>query len=247
MADPPRTALVTGASRGIGKAIALRLAAAGHSVGLNYRTHGSEAEETAAAIRSEGGTAIAVEGDVSERGEVETLIEATEAELGPIEILVNNAGIISDGLLVRMKDVAFDEVIQTNLMGTYYCCRIVAPGMLKRRWGRIINVSSVVGLRGNAGQTNYAASKGAINMLTKSLAKELATRNITVNAVSPGYVETATVEGLSDSLKENILGRIPSGRFGTPDEVAALAAFLATEDARYITGDIVRVDGGLAI
>lgn len=247
LGDDSRTALITGASRGIGRAVALRLARAGHRVGLNYLTHGDEAEELAGAIRTEGGKAFAVGGDVRSRPGVEKMVEATESKLGPIEIMVNNAGIISDGLLIRLKDDAFEQVIQTNLYGTYYCSRIVVPGMVKRRWGRIINISSIVGLRGNAGQTNYAASKGAVNMLTKSLAKELATRNITVNAVAPGYVETATVDGLSQSLKDRILERIPARRFGTPDEIAAVAAFLASEDARYITGAIFRVDGGLGI
>lgn len=247
MPDIPRTALITGASRGIGKAIAIRLANAGHRVGINYKKHRSEAEEIVGTIRSNGGTAIAVGGDVGDRNEAQNLVDQTEAQIGSIEILVNNAGIISDGLLVRMKDEDFERVLQTNLMGTYYMCRIVSPTMLKNRWGRIINISSIVGSRGNAGQTNYAASKGAVNMLTKSLAKELAGRNITVNVVSPGYTETATVSDLSARLKEAILGRIPAGRFGTTDEIAALAAFLASDDARYITGDIIRADGGLAI
>ncbi len=247
MADEPRTALITGASRGIGRAIALRLAAAGHRVALNYNTHEDEAKETARTIHAAGGEAVVVGGDVSKRGDVEKFVEKTENELGPIEILINNAGIISDGLLIRLKDEAFEKVIQTNLFGTYYCCRIVVPGMVKRRWGRIINISSVVGLRGNVGQANYAASKGGVNLITMSLAKELATRNITVNAVAPGYVDTATANVLTDAFKEKILSSIPAGRFGTPDEVAATVAFLATDDARYITGSIVRVDGGLAI
>ncbi len=247
MADQPRTALITGASRGIGKAIALRLAAADHRVGINYRKHEDEAEELRDQIVSNGGTAFVVQADVGVKEDVTRMVERTEEALGPIEILINNAGIIDDGLFVRMKDEQFEKVFQTNTFGTYYCTRAVVNGMLKARWGRIISVSSVVGIRGNQGQANYAASKAAVHLMTMSLAKELAKREITVNAVAPGYVETATVNALPDSLKKQVLSRIFAGRFGQPDEVASAVAFLASEDARYITGEILRVDGGLAI
>ncbi|MEX0763451.1 MAG: 3-oxoacyl-[acyl-carrier-protein] reductase [Dehalococcoidia bacterium] len=247
MADTPRSALITGASRGIGRAIALRLSAAGHRVAVNYNSHREDADKVVKEIREAGGAAIAVPGSVSEKSAVEAMISEAEEAHGPIEIMVNNAGIISDSLLMRMKDESFDRVIDTNLRGTYLCTRLVTPGMIKNRWGRIINITSVVGMRGNAGQTNYSASKAAIHGFTKSLAKELATRNITVNAIAPGYVTTATVDGLSEKVKETIMTWIPMGRFGEPDEIAPMAAFLASDDARYITGDVIRVDGGMAI
>jgi 3-oxoacyl-[acyl-carrier protein] reductase len=245
--DTPRSALVTGASRGIGRAIALRLGAAGHRVVVNYNSHAEDAESVVAEIRKVGGAAMALKADVARRDELETMFKAAEDAHGPVEILINNAGIIRDTLLIRMKDDDWDAVVDTNLKGTYYCCKLAVPGMLKKRWGRIINISSVVGLRGNVGQANYSASKGAIHSLTYTLAKELATRNITVNAIAPGYIETATVDVLSQQLKDKILTWVPMGRFGTPDEVAAAADFLAREEARYVTGIVMRVDGGMAI
>jgi 3-oxoacyl-[acyl-carrier protein] reductase len=238
---------VTGASRGIGRAIALRLGAAGHRVVVNYNSHAEEAEAVVAEIRKNGATAMALKADVARRDELETMFKAAEDAHGPVEILINNAGIIRDTLLIRMKDDDWDAVVDTNLKGTYFCCKLAVPGMLKKRWGRIINISSVVGLRGNVGQANYSASKGAIHSLTYTLAKELATRNITVNAIAPGYIETATVDVLSQQLKDKILTWVPMGRFGTPDEVAAAADFLAREEARYVTGIVMRVDGGMAI
>lgn len=247
MPDTSRSALITGASRGIGRAIALRLCAAGHRVVVNYNSHPEDAEQVVSAVRKNGGTAIALKANVAVRAELEAMFQAAEDAHGPVEILINNAGIIKDTLLIRMKDEDWDAVIDTNLKGTYFCCKLAVPGMLKKRWGRIINISSVVGLRGNVGQANYSASKGAIHSLTFSLAKELATRNITVNTIAPGYVETATVDVLSPQLKEKILTWVPMGRFGTPDEVAAAADFLAREEARYITGVVLRVDGGMAI
>jgi len=214
---------------------------------VNYNSHAEDAESVVTEIRKAGGTAIALKADVARRDELETMFEAAEEAHGPVEILINNAGIIRDTLLIRMKDDDWDAVVDTNLKGTYYCCKLAVPGMLKKRWGRIINISSVVGLRGNVGQANYSASKGAIHSLTYTLAKELATRNITVNAIAPGYIETATVDVLSQQLKDKILTWVPMGRFGTPDEVAAAAAFLAREEARYVTGIVMRVDGGMAI
>jgi 3-oxoacyl-[acyl-carrier protein] reductase len=214
---------------------------------VNYNTHPEDAEGVVGAIRKNGGTAIALKANVAVKGELEAMFKAAEDAHGPVEILINNAGIIKDTLLIRMKDEDWDAVIDTNLKGTYWCCKLAVPGMLKGRWGRIINISSVVGLRGNVGQANYSASKGAIHSLTFSLAKELATRSITVNTIAPGYVETATVDVLSPQLKEKILTWVPMGRFGTPDEVASAADFLAREEARYITGVVLRVDGGMAI
>lgn len=247
MPDAPRTALITGASRGIGRECAIRLANLGHRVAVNYNTHPEDADEVVKTIEAAGGSAFAVGGNVADRDAVEKMITATEEALGPIEILINNAGIISDSLLMRMRDEDFERVVDTNLKGTYYCTRLTVPGMIKQRWGRIVNVSSVVGIRGNAGQTNYSASKAAVHGFTKSLAKEVAGRNITVNAVAPGYISTATTDVLSEKVKDTVRSWIPMARFGEPEEVAPLIVFLCSEDARYMTGDVLRVDGGMAI
>ena len=238
---------MTGASRGIGRAIALRLAKMGHRIAVNYNTHPDDADEVVKKITMAGGEAFAVQASVSDKAQVNRMMDEVVGRFGPIEIMVNNAGIIADSLLMRMKDDDFDRVVDTNLRGTYYCSKAVVPAMMRARWGRIINISSVVGIRGNAGQSNYAASKAAVHGFTKSLAKEVATRGITVNVVAPGYVTTATTDVLNERVKETVLQWIPMGRFGEPDEIAPMAAFLATEDARYITGTIIRVDGGMAI
>lgn len=247
MSETPRTALITGASRGIGRAIALRLSKQGHRIAVNYNTHPDDAEKVVNEITSAGGEAFAVQASVSDKSQVDRMMDEVVDRLGPIEIMVNNAGIIADSLLMRMKDDDFDRVIDTNLRGTYYCSKAVVPPMMRARWGRIINISSVVGIRGNAGQSNYSASKAGVHGFTKSLAKEVATRGITVNVVAPGYVTTATTDVLNERVKEQVMTWIPMGRFGEPDEVAPMAAFLATEDARYVTGTIIRVDGGMAI
>ena len=243
----PRSALVTGASRGIGRAIALRLANSGHSVAINYNTHPEDADEVVKEIRENGGTATAVAGSVAEPEGCQQILSAAEEAHGPVEILINNAGVIADSLLMRMKDDAWLHTLNTNLNGTYHCTKLAIPHMIRARWGRIINVSSVVGLRGNPGQTNYSASKAAIHGFTYSIAKELATRNVTVNVVAPGYVDTATSNVLTDAQREHVLKWIPMGRFGTPDEIAPTVVFLTTEEARYITGEVIRVDGGMAI
>ena len=225
----------------------MRLAAAGHRIAVNYNTHPEDAEDVANEIRSGGGEAIIVGADVSDRAAVEEMFRETIDKLGPVEILVNNAGIIQDSLLMRMKDDDFKRVLDTNIYGTYFCSRMAVAPMVRSRWGRIINVTSVVGIRGNVGQTNYAASKAAVHGFTKSLAKEVATRNVTVNAVAPGYVSTATTNVLPQRVKDQVLTRIPFGRFGTPDEIAPTIAFVASEDARYMTGCVIPVDGGMAI
>lgn len=214
---------------------------------VNYNTHPDEAEAVVEEIRAAGGTAIAVGGNVADKASTVAMIDTAEAEHGPIEILINNAGVINDALLMRMKDDQFDFTMRTNMYGTYYCTHRVLPGMVKGRWGRIINVSSVVGLRGNVGQSNYSASKAAVVGFTQSIAKEVATRNITVNAVCPGYIYTATSAAISDRQRDTVMTWIPQGRFGEPDEVAPMIVFLTTDEAQYITGDVIRVDGGMAI
>lgn len=242
-----KAALVTGASKGIGRAIALRLAELGVKVAVNYNTSAQAAEDVVKSIQAQGAEAFAVHADVSKLDQVMAMVEKVNEAWGRVDILVNNAGIIRDGLLIRMSDEAWEQVIATNLNGTFYCSRAVLRGMLRQRWGRIINIGSVVGIRGNAGQTNYAASKAAIIGFTKSLAKEVAERNITVNVVTPGYISTDTVDVLPQELKDKIMTWIPQGHFGEVDDVAHLVAFLATEKARYITGQVISVDGGMAI
>lgn len=268
---PVRVALVTGASRGIGAAIARRLADEGYSVALNYASDGSreeaeglcakltlEAKEreerghecsaaSCAIVRAEAQYFCSIQADVSRFDEAKRLIEEVKERFGRIDVLVNNAGITRDGLLARMKEEAFDRVIEVNLKGAFNCMRHAAPIMMKQRYGRIISVSSVVGLAGNAGQVNYAASKAGIIGLTKAAAKELAARNITVNAVAPGFIDTAMTDALSDSSKEMILGRIACGEFGTPKDVAYAVAFFAQPEAGYVTGQVLCIDGGMAL
>jgi 3-oxoacyl-[acyl-carrier protein] reductase len=225
----------------------MRLAANGHRVAVNYNTHEDEAEAVVEEIRAAGGTAIAVGGDISDKDSATAMIDEAVAAHGAIEILINNAGVIKDALLLRMKDEQFDFTMQVNMYGTYYCTHKVLPGMVRGHWGRIVNISSVVGMRGNIGQSNYSASKAAVFGFTQSIAKEVATRGITVNAVCPGYIYTATSADISDNQRDTVMTWIPQGRFGEPDEVAPMIVFLTTDEAQYITGDIIRVDGGMAI
>ena len=238
---------MTGASRGIGRGIAVKLASMGHSVAVNYNSHEAEALEVVDEIRAAGGTATAVGGSVSKKEGCEKIVEAAVQAHGPVGILINNAGVISDNLLIRMKDEQLEHTIDTNLWGTIHCTRLVVPNMVRNRWGRIINISSIVGLRGNLGQSNYSASKAAIHGFTYSVAKELAKRNITVNVVAPGYVVTATSEVISDRARKFLLEMIPMGRFGFIEEIVPMVTFLTREEARYVTGEVIRVDGGLAI
>ena len=242
-----RFALVTGASKGIGRAVALRLGEMGVNVAVNYNNSADEAESAVALLREMGVESFAVQADVSERESAVKMVEEVSERFGGVDILVNNAGIISDSLLVRMSDEAWDSVIATNLNGMFYCARAALRQMLRNRWGRVINIGSVVGIRGNIGQTNYSASKAGMIGFTKSLAKEVAKRGITVNAVTPGYISTDTVDVLPQKTKETIMTWIPQGRFGEVDDVAHLVAFIASQKAKYMTGQIVSVDGGMAI
>ncbi|MBW2282094.1 MAG: 3-oxoacyl-[acyl-carrier-protein] reductase [Deltaproteobacteria bacterium] len=241
-----RVALVTGGSRGIGQAIAIELAASGASVVLTYRGGVQGAEETEKRIREAGGTARAAQCDVSDLAAVEALVKQTVADLGGLDIVVNNAGITADQLILRMKAEDFDSVVATNLRGTWNVCKAAARPLLKaREAGRIINLSSVVAGMGNAGQSNYAATKGGVEALTRSLAKELGSRGITVNAVAPGFIETAMTDALPDEVRARLLEQIPVGRLGSVEDVARVVRFLATDAAAYITGQVIPVNGGL--
>ncbi len=242
-----KNALVTGASKGIGRGIALRLAEMGVNVAVNYNTSADAASRVEAEVKNAGVESLAVQADVSDLEQVKAMVDRVQKEWGHVDILVNNAGIIDDGLLVRMSDDSWERVIDTNLNGTFYCTRAALRTMLRRRWGRIINIGSVVGLRGNPGQANYTASKAGIIGFTKALAKEVATRNITVNTVAPGYLETETTAVLTDEQKAYWLSVIPQGHFGEVDDIAHLVAFLATDKAKYITGQAISVDGGMAV
>ncbi len=242
-----RVALVTGAGRGIGRAIAVRLAREDAKVAISYHSNDTAAGETAELVQGAGGECKTFKGDIASPEDVEALIEAVGKTFGPVEILVNNAGIRQDNILLRMKDAEFDEVLRTNLKGTYLCTRAVLRRMVRARWGRIVNISSVVGLLGNAGQANYAASKAGIIGFTKSVAREVAGRGITVNVVAPGYVETELTGSLSEDIKGQIMGQVPMGRFGKPQEIAEVVAFLAGDGAGYVTGQTISVDGGMVM
>ncbi len=239
--------LVTGGSRGIGKSVALACAREGAHVIINYAGNVKAAEETVKEISDLGQKCLAIQADISKLADVERLIEEATAEFGKIDVLVNNAGITRDGLLMRMKEEDWDAVIETNLKGVFLCTKAVIRGMMKQRTGRIINMTSVVGVMGNAGQANYAAAKAGVIGFTKSTAKELASRGITVNAIAPGFIHSDMTAILPESVKEEMIKAIPIGRMGEADEVADTVLFLASNSARYITGQVIHVDGGMVM
>jgi len=241
-----RVALVTGGSRGIGRAIAERLAADGHQVAVNYTANKEAADAAVEAITAAGGTTIAVQGDVGDPDAVAALFETVADQLGPVEILVNNAGITRDDLILRMGLEAWDDVIETNLRSVYLATKTALRGMLRAKWGRVISISSVSGIAGNPGQANYAASKAGIIGFTKSVAREVGSRGITVNAVAPGFIETDMTEALGEEINEAVTERIALGRLGQPEEVAAAVGYLSSDEAAYVTGHTLVVDGGIA-
>ena len=242
-----KTAVVTGGSRGLGRAVCLELAKGGANVVLCYAGNASAAEETAQACQALGAQVLTVKCDVSDAAQVKELMDAALAKFGRIDILVNNAGITRDGLLMTMKEEDFDAVTATNLKGTFLCMKAVARQMMRQRCGRIVNLSSVVGPRGNAGQVNYAASKAGVIGMTKSLAKELASRGVTVNAVAPGFIDTDMTAAMPEKAREAMQATIPMGRPGAPEDVAKAVAFFAQPDSAYITGQVLCVDGGMAV
>lgn len=242
-----KTAIVTGGARGIGKAIALKLASEGANIVLNYRSSVSLVEDVVKEIEAMGVKVVAVQADVSVHSDAERLIKSAVESFGTLDILVNNAGITKDGLIMRMKEEDFDNVIDVNLKGAFNTIKFAAAVMLKQKSGKIVNLSSVVGVMGNAGQANYAASKAGLIGLTKSVAKELAPRGITVNAIAPGFIESDMTEVLTDKVKDMMKAVIPLKRFGKADDVAELVAFLASDKANYITGQVLNIDGGMVM
>jgi len=240
-------ALVTGGGRGIGRAICLELAARGANVIVNYKSSAAAAEDLVTQINSSGGTAKSLQTDVSDADQVAEMFKAILSEFGTVDILVNNAGMTRDNVIMMMKPADFDTVIETNLRSCWLCCKTAARTMMRKRKGSIINITSVVGIAGNGGQTNYAASKAGIIGLTKSLAKEVAVRGIRVNAVAPGFVETDMTADLTDDIKEKAIEAIPLGRMGAPEDIAKAVAFLASDEAAYITGQTLIVDGGMVM
>ena len=243
-----KNALITGASKSIGRAISIELAKQGVNVAINYNKSKKEAEEISNELMNAYNVkSIILKGDVSDKNDCSSIVEESINAFGNLDILVNNAGIIDDNLLIRMSDNAWDKVLRTNLDSIFYCTKPAIKSMLKNKWGRILNIGSVVGIRGNIGQANYSSSKAGMMGFTKSLAKEVATRNITVNTITPGYINTETVDVLKQEQKDTIIKWIPQGHFGEVEDIAYLAGFLCSEKAKYITGQIISVDGGMAI
>lgn len=247
MENIEKTALVTGASRGIGRAIALALASKGFAVALNYAGSHDAAEAVKKEIEAAGGKAFTVQGDVSKSEDVGRVFMAVKDEFGGLDVLVNNAGINRDALLIRMKESNWDDVIATDLKSDFLTTKAAAAMMMRKRKGSIINISSVVGIMGNIGQANYAAAKAGVIGLTKACAKEMAARNIRVNAVAPGFIETAMTDGIPEKIREGMISSIPMGRMGQPEDVAKAVCFLASDDSSYITGQVLVVDGGLVM
>ncbi len=237
--------LVTGGSRGIGRAICIHLAAQGATVGINYVSNATAAEETLSGIKQAGGNGFCVGFDVADGKSVQKAVKEIASEYGGIDILVNNAGITRDGLMARMKDADWDMVMDTNLKGAFTCSKAVMRFMMKKRWGRIINISSVIGFLGNGGQVNYAAAKAGLVGLTKSMARELASRNVTVNCVAPGYIVTDMTRELAEDIQNMIKAQIPLGTLGQPDDVASAVGYLASQDSGYMTGQTLHVNGGM--
>ena len=247
MENIEKTALVTGASRGIGRAIALALASKGFAVALNYAGSHDAAEAVKKEIEAARGKAFTVQGDVSKSEDVDRVFKAVKDEFGGLDVLVNNAGINRDALLIRMKESNWDDVIATDLKSDFLTTKAAAAMMMRKRKGSIINISSVVGIMGNIGQANYAAAKAGVIGLTKACAKEMAARNIRVNAVAPGFIETAMTDGIPEKIREGMISSIPMGRMGQPEDVAKAVCFLASDDSSYITGQVLVVDGGLVM
>ena len=242
-----KCALVTGGSRGIGRAVCLELARQGARVAVNYAGNAAAAEETVRACEALGAEAFAVQADVADAAASEAMVKEVLARFGRLDILVNNAGVTRDGLMPMMKEADWDAVLDTNLKGAFHCMKAVYRPMMKQKYGRIVNLSSIVGLRGNAGQANYAASKAGLIGLTKSMAKELAARNVTVNAVAPGFIDTDMTAALPEKAREAMLTTIPMGRLGQAEDVAQAVAFFAGDTSAYVTGQVLCVDGGMAV
>lgn len=242
-----RVAIVTGSGRGIGRAVALRLAREGARLVVNDVGDPAPAQAVVGEIQALGSSAVVALANISQPAEVNQLVERAVQEFGQVDILVNNAGVARDNLVLRMSDSEWDQVLGINLKGAFLCTRAVLKYMLRQRWGRIINISSVVGLMGNAGQANYAASKAGLLGLTRSVAKEMASRGITVNAIAPGFIDTGMTRALPEKVQQQVLGQIPVGSFGTPEDVAHAVAFLAAHESAYITGQVLQVDGGLVM